>query len=117
MSYKAPPTINTSTNSSLRAHNFSYYFFGPANIYTFERKMAQILKHAVPTILWGTGETTMRKEKTWALTTYYNDISSGTNFRLTAGNKIYALSGSKIGEFDASKKVGTSDLGLYKKYR
>jgi len=76
-----------------------------------------LAKHVVPQILWGNGVSLIRKEKSWAVTTYHSDTMTNSSLRITAGNKIYSLTASKFGEFDSSKKVSTNDLGLYKKYR
>jgi len=79
--------------------------------------MSVMQQHVVPTILWGSGGSAVREEKSWCLTTYHQDVSTGSSVRITTGNKIYTLSASRMGEFDSSKKVSTNDASLFKKYR
>ena len=79
--------------------------------------MSVMQQHVVPTILWGSGGSAVREEKSWCLTTYHQDVSTGSSVRITTGNKVYTLSASRMGEFDSSKKVSTNDASLFKKYR
>ena len=55
-------------------------------------------------------------DDSWSATMKSFHVASNSIVRFTAGNKKYALLGSRFGEFDSTKKV-ISDVALYKKYR
>jgi len=76
--------------------------------------MAQ--RHQLPKLLWAAGDSAIEEKETWSVATSYVHENSGSKFRLGAGNKLYALSSSNVGEFDETKRI-VSDISLYKKYR
>ena len=73
------------------------------------------MAHLIPKFLWSSGGA-IEEKRTWVANSKYCHGPTKTSFRLTAGNKIYALSASVAGEFDQAKKV-PSDRALFKKYR
>jgi len=74
-------------------------------------------QHVLPNAVWLTADSHrgLSSDSTWSA---WRKMQATTNsqVRFTAGNKSYALSSSRFGEFDSTKKV-TSDLQLFKKYR
>jgi len=73
------------------------------------------MAHLIPKFLWSSGGA-IEEKRTWVANSKYCHGPTKTSFRLTAGNKIYALSASVAGEFDLAKKV-PSDRALFNKYR
>lgn len=73
-----------------------------------------------PTIVWETDSASVNEESTWAMSLWHT-CHSGTEFKVTVGNKPYALSNDLIfgnsDETSGSSASGSSVGSSKKKYR
>jgi len=79
--------------------------------------MASSSHHSMPKPDWlMSDEENLEEEDSWSVSQHIHLPTASTSFRVTCGNKRYALSAAVTGEFDSTKKV-ISDQWMLKKYR